>query len=53
MTDDDVVDVDVCVGVGGGEVGGRGGDCFPFIKFQNQNTSISILFSSRYDYVCI
>ena len=51
MTDDDVVDVYVCVCVGGGGVGGR--NCFPFIKFQNPNTSISILFSSRYDKVCI
>ena len=44
------VDVCVCVCVGGG-VGG--GNCFPFIKFQNPNTSISILFCSRYDKVYI
>ena len=40
--------VSVC---GGGVVGG--GNCFPFIKFQIQNRSISILFSSRYDKVYI
>ena len=55
MTDDDVVDVDVCMCVCGGGGGGGvgGGNWFPFIKFQNPNTSISILFSSRYDKVYI
>ena len=43
----------VCGGVGCGGWVGREGDCFPFIKFPNENTSISILFSSRYDNVYI
>ena len=35
----------VCGGVGCGGWVGREGDCFPFIKFPNENTSISIFYS--------
>ena len=34
-------------------LGGGGGGAFPTIQFQKRNTSISVLFSSRYNIVCI